>query len=581
MSPKPALPASSATAPQAGLGRLLKPYRKIILLLIVLVVIANGLNLVIPLITEHGIDAYQQGTFNLTRVAWQFGIAAFLIFVFAYLQNFVQNIASERVARDVRQDLTDKISRQTFAFVQGQTPSKLLTNLSSDVDAVKMYVSMAIVSISSSLFLIVGASALLLLTNWRLALVVLLILPIIGFSFFRVMKKVRVLFGKAQEVIDWLNKVINESILGAALIRVLHAERQEGEKFGGANAAARDVGMQMLKLFAGLIPIVTFVANLATLAILAIGGKFVIDGSMSIGAFAAFNGYVTILILPIIMIGFMSNVVARSAASYKRITEVIDAEPLPDGGSITAPLRGDIELRNVTLAFGEKTALKDVSFSVQAGSKTAVIGPTGAGKTQLLYLLTGLVKPQQGEILYDGRPLSEYEKVALHRQVGLVFQDSVLFNMTIRENICFGEDVTDEDFQRALSTAELSDFIDALPEGVNTVVSERGSSLSGGQKQRIMLARALALNPKVLLLDDFTARVDTQTEKKILENVSANYPELTLLSITQKIASAEQHDQIVLLMEGEVLAKGTHEQLMSSSTEYVQISESQRSTNTL
>jgi len=224
-------------------------------------------------------------------------------------------------------------------------------------------------------------------------------------------------------------------------------------------------------------------------------------------------------------------------------------------------------------------ALKDISFSVKAGSKTAIIGPTAAGKTQLLYLLTGLLAPTSGEIYFDGRDINEYDKESLHSQVGFVFQDSSMFNLSLRENIAFSDTVKDENLKKAIETAELKDYIDALPKKLDTVISERGTSLSGGQKQRIMLARALALNPKVLLLDDFTARVDANTEGKILSNISKNYPGMTLVSVTQKISSIEHYDQIILLMEGELLAMGTHKKLMKSSPEYVQIFDSQRSTN--
>jgi ATP-binding cassette subfamily B protein len=216
---------------------------------------------------------------------------------------------------------------------------------------------------------------------------------------------------------------------------------------------------------------------------------------------------------------------------------------------------------------------------VKAGSRTAVIGPTAAGKTQLLYVLTSLIKPTSGTVEYDGHPIAEYRKETLHRQIGFVFQDSIIFNLTLRENIAFSTTVTDQDLEKAISTAELNDFIDTLPQKLDTVVSERGTSLSGGQKQRIMLARALALNPRILLLDDFTARVDTTTEQKILQNVRQNYPGITLLSVTQKIAAVEDYDQIILLMEGEVLALGTHKELMETSPEYVQIYDSQRSTS--
>ena len=230
------------------------------------------------------------------------------------------------------------------------------------------------------------------------------------------------------------------------------------------------------------------------------------------------------------------------------------------------------------MKYGEKAALKDVSLSVKGGTRTAVIGPTAAGKTQLLSLLTGLLRPDEGVVTFDGRPIDDYEKKSLHARIGFVFQDSIIFNLTLRENIAFSEKVSDENLRRAIDTAELADFIAALPQGLDTVVSERGSSLSGGQKQRIMLARALALDPTILLLDDFTARVDPATEQKILENVEKNYPGITLVSVTQKIGAIEHYDQIVLLMEGEVLATGTHEQLMETSPEYVQIEQSQRST---
>jgi ATP-binding cassette subfamily B protein len=218
-------------------------------------------------------------------------------------------------------------------------------------------------------------------------------------------------------------------------------------------------------------------------------------------------------------------------------------------------------------------------MEVPSGAKIAIIGPTGAGKTQLLYLLTGLINAASGEILFDGKSISSYDSESFHSQVGFVFQDSIIFNMSIRENIAFSDTVTDESLEKAIDTAELREFIDGLPDHLSTIVSERGSSLSGGQKQRIMLARALAVNPKVLLLDDFTARVDNNTEKKILTNIQKNYPGLTLISVTQKIASVEHYDQIILLTQGEIVARGVHDELMHTSTDYVQIFNSQQSTS--
>ena len=367
--------------------------------------------------------------------------------------------------------------------------------------------------------------------------------------------------------------------MGAALVRVLNSQTQEYNKFLDANTQAKNLGISILKLFATLIPIVVFVSNLASLVILALGGHYVITGAMSLGDFAAFSSYLGILIFPIIIIGFISNFVVQASVSYGRICAVLDAEETRDTGTVNTLLKGNIEMKNISVVYGDKPALKDIFLTLQPGTKTAVIGPTAAGKTQLLHLLTGLIQPATGTILFDGTDINYYNKESFQHQIGFVFQDSVIFNMTLRENIAFNENVTDESMSRAIETSELNDFIAALPMGLDTIVSERGTSLSGGQKQRIMLARALALDPKILLLDDFTARVDSQTEQKILDNLSRNYPGITLLSVTQKIASVIQYGQIILLEEGEILATGTHDSLMENSPEYVQIFNSQRSTN--
>jgi ATP-binding cassette subfamily B protein len=328
-----------------------------------------------------------------------------------------------------------------------------------------------------------------------------------------------------------------------------------------------------------LIPVITFVANLATLAILALGGHLVISGGLSLGDFAAFNSYVTILIFPIIVIGFMSNLIAQATASFERIDFVLKAEETADTGTIEQALQGNIELKNITVLYEDKPALKEVSFEIKTGSRTAIIGPTAAGKTQLLYLLTGLIKPNEGVVEFDGFEIDDFKKESFHKQIGFVFQDSVMFNLSLRENIAFSDTVTDDSLQKAIETAELKEYIDSLPLKLDTVVSERGTSLSGGQKQRIMLARALALDPKILLLDDFTARVDPQTEKKILDNVRKNYPDITLVSVTQKITPVKDFDQIILLMEGDLIAAGKHETLRSTCPEYVQVYESQKSTS--
>src|SRR5437762_3816416 len=261
-----------------------------------------------------------------------------------------------------------------------------------------MFVSQAIASIISSVFLIIGASVLLLAINWKLALGVIAMLTIIGVTFGIVLGKVRKLFKKAQEAIDWLNKVINESVLGSALIRLVNSQHYEYEKFIAANTEARNISLSILRLFASLIPVIIFCTNLATLMILTMGGRFVIQGAMSLGEFTAFNSYLAILIFPVIVIGFMSNVMAQASASYGRIAMVLNAPVKKETGTVVVDLHGDIALRNVSVTLGGKGVLKDVSFAAKGGTKTAVIGPTAAGKTQLLYLLTGLLKPIAGTV---------------------------------------------------------------------------------------------------------------------------------------------------------------------------------------
>jgi ATP-binding cassette subfamily B protein len=576
---KAALPGAGGKPGGPGLFSILRPYRQRLILLVVLTLISNGINLLIPNISRHAIDDFVGHRLDVGHTLLVFLSAIVGVFFFTYASSFVQTYTSERVARDLRTRLADRISRQNYSFLQKKNTGQLLTNLTSDVDSIKGFVAQAIVSIFSSIFIIIGASIFLLNIRWQLALCVIAIIPIIGFTFFVVLKKVRILFKASREVIDTLNKVINESIIGAALIRVIHSQHLEYTKFLEANAKALGLGLRILKLFATLIPVIIFTANLATLTILALGGHYVIGGRMSIGDFTAFNMYLTMLVFPILVIGFMSNVIAQAQASYGRIAGVLYTPDPEEKGTRVSELKGDIDFKEVSVSYGEKLVLKDISFHIRGGSKTAVIGPTAAGKTQLLYLLTSLSHPTKGVIGVDGYPLDEYRKDDFHRQVGFVFQDSILFNLSIRENIAFSDNISEESLKKAIATAELTAFVDALPEGIDTVVSERGTTLSGGQKQRIMLARALALNPHLLLLDDFTARVDNQTEKKILENVRANYPGITLLSVTQKISSIEDFEKIILLMEGEMIAMGTHAQLMQSCPEYVQIYQSQKSTS--
>ena len=565
----------TASGTKPGLFGLLVPYKRTIIALVLFSFVSNSGTLAIPAIISKIIDRYTAtGTFSMAAVVMLF-VAALGIALFLYLQNRMQIKASETIARDLRERIIATISAQQYSFIADVTPATLLTNLTADVDAIKVFVSQAVSTLISSALLVVGTSIILLALNWRLALVVLLIIPLITVTFGLIFGKIRALFTQSREVLDALSRVISQTIGGAALVRILNAEQYEEEKFGEVNGKAKTLDLKILSLFASLIPTITFFASMATLAVVVIGGRYVIAGTMTVGEFTAFASYITILVFPLLIVGFMSSLIAQASASYGRISKVLNA-PLPaPSGTRKDALVGGIEIKDISLVLDGHRILDSISLAIEPRKRTAIIGPTAAGKSQLLSIVTGLIAPTAGQVLFDGVPSGEYDEEALRNQIGFVFQESSMFNMTIRENIAFNQRVTDADLAKAVQTAALDDFIASLPEGLDTVVSERGASLSGGQKQRIMLARALALNPKILLLDDFTARVDIRTEQAIIANIARNYPGITIVSVAQTITSVMDYDMIALVMEGELVMSGTHEYLMTHCPEYVQIYQSQ------
>ncbi len=557
---------------------LAKPYSGFIFLVFLISLSSNGLNLAVPKIFAYVIDIFQTPTFNFQKSFLLLAGIAGIIFIASSLQAILQTILSEKIGRDLRSQLIAKISQQPFSFIAEITPEKILTNLTGDIDNIKQIIALGLVQVFSSIILIVGASALLISINLHLALIILTIIPLIVLIFISIFSQISKYFKKAQANIDRLNKTINESIVASSLIRVLNSQSLEIQKFQKVNDDTREIGMSILKLFTSLIPLINIIANFGLVAVLYLGGRSIVFGTFTIGGFSAFLNYISMLIFPIIILGFISNLMARAMASFQRISLVLYAPTVKNKGLLESNLRGKVSFKNVTLKFGNKKILKSISFSVPAGSRTAILGPTAAGKTQIFYLLAGLLKPTSGKIFLDGLSQTKYSSKSLADQLGLVFQDSSIFNTTIRENINFKNINNEEALQKAIQTAELQDFIYSLPDGLETKVAERGASLSGGQKQRITLARALVINPKILLLDDFTARVDRQTEKNIFANLKKNYPHVTQILITQQINSVKDFDQIILVMEGEILATGTHQELLKKSKEYQQLYNSQLTT---
>ncbi len=559
----------------------LKPYSLLIFFIFIFSVGANILSLFFPKKLGEYIDLYNKGNFNAEGALLVLGGIALIVLLLTFIQSAIASYASEKIGLDLRNKLVASLKDRSFKYMRSVTGGRLITVMTSDVDAVKNLVASGIVSILTAAVTLVGVVIFLVLINLKLALLTLSVIPLIILVFGLIFGKIGALFGKGQINLDDINKTINESIIASALVRVLNATRFELQKFDVVNKLGTKISQDIVTFFAGLIPIITLLSNFAVLIVLWYGGSDVIKGNLSIGEMSAFFSYTSVFIWPFFILSFAGTFVSRAQVSLKRINEVLDAAD--DEGYRTTQvtddvLKGHIIFDSVTLKYGEKEILKDISFEIMPHTRTAIIGPTGAGKTELFYLLAGLAEPTEGEITVDGKPLKEWNSSTFLSQVGMVFQDSIIFNTSFKENILFKSDADQAMLSKAIDAAELSSLVKELPQGIDTNVSERGTSLSGGQKQRLMLARALSLNPKILLLDDFTSRVDAGTEERILKNINEQFGGITLISITQKIEPIRHYDHIIVLMEGELIAQGTHDELIKGSLEYRQIYESQQST---
>lgn len=561
----------------------IRPYIGWAILLTLFIFISNGANLLIPRILGQSIDDFSR-TGDIVQLApdiWLLAVITIFVLLVALLQTIVGVYVAENIARDLRSALINKILSQPISFVNQQDPAELFTNITSDVEQVKDIISQGFASILSALIILIGSVVLIFSINVRLALIAVISLPVIIAVFAFIFKNISQLFRSSQEILSKINKVINESVLGAMLIRVLNAQKYENTKFDNVNQQAKEVGFSIINLFSSLIPTINLVSNIAIVTIIWFGGRQVMLDDLTLGEFSAFISYFNLLITPIFILGFVSNFISRGLVSLSRIQQVLSAPEQPKQNTqnlITQEVKGKITFKNVSYEVNDKYLLRNVSFEIKPQTKNAIIGPTGSGKSLILSLITGLIQPTSGQILIDDIPLQEWNSDYIFKTMGLVFQESILFNTSLRENIVFNTKIKNQDYNKAVRTSNVSEIIDSLPDGINTKISERGSNLSGGQKQRIMLARALVRSPKILLLDDFTARVDIKTEKEIVASLSKNYPDLTLISITQKIEPIQNYEQIIVIMEGELLATGTHAQLFKNSIEYAQIWQSQQTT---
>jgi ATP-binding cassette subfamily B protein len=425
---------------------------------------------------------------------------------------------------------------------------------------------------------VVGVTVLLLVIDWQLALVALAITPILVFVAWRYSHVSHPVLKDVQQRIGDMTTVAEESIVGVNVVKAFAREREQLARFQGKVEAIFSQSLLAARQSATYLPLLGFLPVAAQGAVLVVGGRRVVSGELELGQFVQFGLYLLLLVFPLRMLGMWIGQIQRATAAGERIFEILDepedirdrpgARELPPGG-------GRIELRGVTFGYDPaRPALSGIDLDVEAGRILAIIGHTGAGKTTLTSLVPRFYDPQEGSVLIDGVDVRDLQISSLRRAIGIVSQDPFLFSTSVRENIAFGQaEVADEAVERAARTAQAHEFISELPEGYDTVIGERGVTLSGGQRQRIAIARALIVDPRVLVLDDATASVDASTEARIRTALREVMRGRTTLIIAHRLSTISLADEIVVLDHGRIAARGTAEQLRATSPAYREIEE--------
>lgn len=501
--------------------------------------------------------------------------------IFAFTQSFFAEKVSQGIAFDLRNDLFSKIQRLSFSYHDRNRTGQLMVRATDDVEKLRLFLGQGLLMLLQAIVLLVGALTLLLITNWRLTLVVLPILPIALGLFMLFGSLAQPLFIKVQQRVSALNTVLQESLAGIRVVKAFAREPYQQARF---DAAAEDLmrhQIQVSRVMSFIFPTIFLVAGLGQIAVLYFGGRQILNGSLTIGEWQKFTIYLMYVFFPMGQIGMIIGQLSQASASAERIFEILDtqnevsdrpdAKPLP-------PIKGHVEFRNVSFRYFNSSdpVLSEISFTAQPGTTVALLGATGSGKTSIINLIPRFYDVTEGAVLIDGYDVREVTIESLRRQIGIVLQETNLFTGTIRENIAFGRpDATDEEVIAAAKAAAAHDFISQMPEGYNTPVGERGTTLSGGQKQRIAIARALLLDPRILILDDSTSSVDVATEARIQHALDQLMQGRTSFVIAQRISTVLNADQILVLDKGRIVAQGRHAELMESSPLYVEIYRSQ------
>src|SRR5581483_3367128 len=480
-----------------------------------------------------------------------------------------------------RNEIFAKVQRLSFSYHDQNQTGQLMIRATDDVEKVRLFIAQGLVLAAQAFLLLSVTLVILLATNWRLTLVVLPTLPIalVLFMFFGAVTQP--LFIQVQIRISRLNTILQEALAGIKVVKAFTREPYEEQRFDSAATALMEQQLAVSRVFSFLFPFIFLIAQVGQAAILYFSSRQILGGTLDLGEYQKFSLYLVYVFFPLGQLGFIISLMSQAAASAGRIFEILDAKSdvtdKPDAIALP-PIKGKVEFKDVTFRyFGSGEAvLQDVSFVAEPGQTVALLGATGSGKTTIINLIPRFYDVTQGAVLIDGYDVRDVKLDSLRSQIGIVLQETNLFSGTIRDNIAFGRsDATDEEVIAVAKAASAHDFIMSFPQGYDTPVGERGTTLSGGQKQRIAIARALLLDPRLLILDDSTSSVDLTTEYHIQKALDNLMKGRTSFVIAQRISTVVNADQILVLDRGKVVARGKHEELMENSPLYAEIYHSQ------
>lgn len=489
--------------------------------------------------------------------------------------------AAQKMGNDLRKDAFAKVMHMSFQQTDKFTTGSLVTRLTNDITAIQEFVAMSLRMFVRTGMQFIGGIAVILTLNVNFGIVLVISLPVQLIAVAIIMKKASPLFSIVQSRLDKVNSVVQENVSGARVVKAFTREEYEINRFDNANTDLMTTNLKVQKLLATLNPILMIIMNDSVIAIIMIGGFQVEAKAMQVGEVMAAVTYITQILMSVMMVGMMFQQVSRSAASMKRVNEVLSTNPVISDGhkSADSDNSGTVEFRNVGFSYpgsSGKPVLSGIDLKVGKGQMIAILGSTGCGKTSLVNLVPRFYDATNGDVLVDGVNVKDYDVDTLRSKIGVVLQKSELFSGTVAENIRWGcETATDEEVKTAAKIAQAEEFIDGFNDGYDTMISEKGASLSGGQKQRMAIARAIIKKPEILIFDDSTSALDLSTEAKLHKALRENLSGVTVIMIAQRIASVMRADKIAVLENGSICAFGTHKELMESSSVYRDIYYSQ------